>query len=76
MDKRDDRHWWNPLTPQVYSETVERIGHQCTDDHQGQSMTAHQQAGYRRAIQSTWFVTSTTLAPPGKSLIKFDEQDR
>ena len=68
MENRDDRHWWNPITPQVYSETAERMGHECTHDHQGQSQSAHQQAEYRRAVRSTLLVTSTTLAPPGESI--------
>jgi GTP-dependent phosphoenolpyruvate carboxykinase len=68
MENRDDRHWWNSITLQIQRETVDRMGHQCTHDHQGQSMTAHQQAGYRRAVQSMLPVTSTILAPPGESI--------
>jgi hypothetical protein len=41
MENRDGRHWWNSITLQVQRETVDRMGHQCTHDHQGQSMTAH-----------------------------------
>ena len=68
MENGVDRHWWNPITPQVHYETAERMGHECTHDHQGQSKHAHQQAEYRRAVQPTLPVTSTTLAPPGESI--------
>ncbi len=68
MDNRDDRHWWNPITLQVQRETAERMGHECTHNHQGQSHSAHQQAEYRRAVQPPLLVTSTTLAPPGEPI--------
>ena len=68
MENRDDRHWWNPLTPQVQGETDERMGHECTHDHQGQSQSAHQQAAYRRAVRSPLPIASTTLALPGESI--------
>jgi hypothetical protein len=68
MENGTDRHWWNPITPQVQGETDERMGHECTHDHQGQSKLAHEQAEYRRAVRSTLPVTSNTLAPPGESI--------
>ncbi len=61
MANGDDRHWWNPLTPPVHSETVDRMGHKSTHDHQGQSLTAHQQAGYRRAVHPPFTSASNTL---------------
>jgi GTP-dependent phosphoenolpyruvate carboxykinase len=68
MENRDDRHWWNSITLQLHRETVDRMGHQCTHDHQGQSLTAHQQAEYRHAVHSTFPIASNTLAPPGESI--------
>jgi len=63
-----DRHSGNPITPQVHSETVARMAPECTHDHQGQSNHAHQQAAYRRAVQSPLLITSPPLAPPGASI--------
>jgi hypothetical protein len=68
MEHGVDRRLWNPITPQVQGETAERMGHKCTHDHQGQSMTAHSQAEYRRAGQPTLSIISTLLAPPGESI--------
>ena len=68
MANGNDRHSGNPLTPQVHAETVARMAPECTHDHQGQSKLAHQQAGYRRAVQSPLPATSTILAPPGESI--------
>jgi len=68
MENRDDRHSGNPITPQVPRETVARMAPECTPDHQGQSTLAHEQAEYRRAVQSPLLITSTTLAPPGESI--------
>jgi hypothetical protein len=68
MENGIDRHSGNPITPQVHQETAARMAPECTHDHQGQSMTAHSQAAYRRAVQPTLPVTSTTLAPPGESI--------
>jgi hypothetical protein len=68
MENGDDRRSWNPITLPVHCEAAERMGHECTHHHQGRSFSAHFQAGYRRAVQSTLIVTSTTLAPPGESI--------
>jgi len=68
MEHGADRHSGNPITPQVQRETAERMAPECTHDHQGRSHSAHQQAGYRRAVRPTLAVTSTTLAPPGESI--------
>jgi GTP-dependent phosphoenolpyruvate carboxykinase len=68
MDNGDDRRLWNPITPQVHAETVDWMGHECAHDHQGQSQSAHQQAGYRRAVRSTLSMMLTHLAPPGESI--------
>ncbi len=68
MENGNDRHSGNPITPQVQRKTAERMAPECTPDHQGQSHSAHQQAGYRRAVQSTLPITSNTLAPPGESI--------
>jgi hypothetical protein len=68
MENGDDRRSWNPITPQVHNETADWMGHECTHDPQGQSHNAHQQAGYRRAVQPPLFVTSHILAPPGESI--------
>jgi hypothetical protein len=46
MGNRDDLRLWNPMIPQVHAEATERMVPECTPDHQGQRMTAHQQAGY------------------------------
>jgi hypothetical protein len=62
------RHSGNPLTPPVHSETVARMAPEGTHDPQGQSQSAHQQAGYRRAVQSPLPIASTILAPPGESI--------
>ena len=68
MENGTDRHSGNPLPPQVQDETVARMAPECTPAHQGQSNHAHTQAEYRRAVHSTFPVTSTTLAPPGESI--------
>ena len=68
MENGDDRHLWNPITRQVAKQTADWMGHKCTHDHQGRSHSAHQQAGYRRAVRPTLPLTSTTLAPPGESI--------
>lgn len=68
MEHGADRHLWNPITPQVHSETVDRMGHECTHHHQGQSKHAHSQAEYRRAVRSPLPIALTTLAPPGESI--------
>jgi hypothetical protein len=68
MEHGADQHLSNPVTPQVAEQIAERMGHECTHDHQDQSKHAHQQAGYRLAVQSTLPSTSNTLAPPGESI--------
>jgi hypothetical protein len=68
MENGTDRHSGNPITPQVQRETAERMAPECTHDHQGQSMLAHEQAEYRRAVPFPLLITSTTLAPPGESI--------
>jgi hypothetical protein len=68
MENGIDRHSGNPITPQVHSETADRMGHECTHHHQGQSMTAHPQAGHRRAVRLTLTIASLILAPPGESI--------
>jgi hypothetical protein len=68
MENGTDRHSGNPITPQVQRETAERMAPECAHDHQGQSKHAHQQAEYRRAVQSLLLITSNTLAPPGESI--------
>jgi hypothetical protein len=68
MENGTDRHSGNPITPQVQHETAARMAPEGTHDHQGQSNHAHQQAGYRRAVQSPLLATSTILAPPGESI--------
>jgi hypothetical protein len=68
MENGTDRPSGTPITPQVQDETVARMAPGCTPDHQGQSQTVHQQAEYRRAVQSLLLITSNTLAPPGESI--------
>lgn len=68
MANGTDRHSGNPITPQVHAETGARMAPEGTHDHQGQSKHAHQQAGYRRAVQSPLPTASTILAPPGESI--------
>jgi hypothetical protein len=68
MEHRIDRHLGTPITLQVHHEIVERMAPEHTHDHQGQSSIAHQQAGYRHAVQSTLPVSSHILAPPGESI--------
>ena len=68
MENGTDRHSGNPITPQVHSATVARMAPECTQDPQGQSKFAHQQAEYRRAVPSPLLITSTPLAPPGESI--------
>jgi hypothetical protein len=68
MEHGADRHLSNPMTAQVAEQIADRMGHECTHDHQGRSMTTHQQAGYGRAVRPTLPVTSTTLAPLGESI--------
>jgi hypothetical protein len=68
MENGDDRRSWNPITLPVHGETAERMGHECTHNHQGRSLRAHSQAEYRRAVHSTLLITSNILAPPGESI--------
>jgi len=68
MENGTDRRSGNPITLQVHYETAERMAPECAHDHQGQSQSAHPQAGYRRAVRSTLLLTSIILAPPGESI--------
>ena len=68
MEHGTDQHSGNPITPQVHQETAARMAPECTQDHQGQSQSTQQQAGYRRAVHSPLPIASTILAPPGESI--------
>jgi len=70
MEHGRDRHSGHLITPQVQGETAERTAPEGTHAHQGQSDRAHQQAAYRRAVQSTLTITiaANILAPPGESI--------
>ena len=68
MDNWSDRRTVSPITLEVHRETADGMGAVRAHYHQGWSTDAHYQAGYRRAVRSRLFMTSTNLAPPGASI--------